>query len=164
MKNIFKLFTTAFLASSLLAGTAQAGSMAAGLSNATQDLKIGNLSASTSNTGVYFDFRADSLFGQDKLGYGFLWNNATNSGSVLELYLQPKMMFNDKFGGFARVGYSLSGAGGGATATNGASFAWGLGGTYKINKSLDAEVVYDSLYSNSPWDMKAISVGVVWHK
>jgi hypothetical protein len=147
------------LTGAAVTGTANASTLAAGLSSATQDLTVGQFSASDTGTGLYLDWRGD---GAKNFGYGLLWNSATTNGNVLEAYLQPKMQFNDNLGAFARIGYSLSGANSTATDANG-SFAWGLGAEYKFNKELGVEATYDKLYSDSHWDMSAISVGVTYH-
>ena len=144
-----------------LSNVANANSIGGGISSATQDLTVGNVSASTTGTGLYIDWRADRLFG-DHVGWGVLWNSATDVGNVLEIYAQPKLTISPKAEAFARLGISKSGATS-AASTAGTSLAWGVGATYRVMPQLDAEIVYDKLYSDENWDMSSISLGIQYH-
>jgi len=139
-----------------LSTSAMAANVTLGLSKTSQDFTLLGNTFTYDNTGLFVDWRSDTLFGTDKMATGVLWNAATQNGRVLEAYIMPKLKMSEKVSAFARIGYSLSGASG----VSGGSFAWGLGGSYAITPNIAAELTYDRLYDNAPWTMSATSLGV----
>jgi len=161
-ETVKKLLITTFLSSSLIAGAVQADSLNGGISSVTQDFKLGGSTTSVSNTGFYIA-QVSELGNKNNLGFGFVWNNGTKSGSIGQIYLQPRINFNGGVSAFARLGYSIASNVALADSSFSGSFGWGIGGSYKINKSVGLEVSYDNLYSGKNTDITAISAGVMFY-
>lgn len=155
-KTILALSMGAMMAS----GMVQAGEYKAtvGMSTATQEVEVMNVTADAANTGIFIDWNKSSFAGVEYLGAGMQWNGATEEGNVLTAYVMPNVDVNDKTNLFAKIGYSLTGA----TGADGGSMAYGFGATYQVSEKYGVTVSYDNLYSDDMWDMTAVNAGVTY--
>jgi len=153
-----KSIIIAIAASSALSFNAFAGTVAVGVSSATQEAEVAGMSAETTDSGIYLGYRSSEMFGLESLDAGIDWNNATAEGNVVTAFFQPHMDISSDSTVFARVGASITGAAGASSA----SVAYAIGATYDVTKKYAVEASYNNLYSDDTWDMTSLNLGVTY--